>query len=150
MPQHKLTDSEFYMWRALFAFAFMDDVMSAQEKALLRAYQSQAVFSADQLAVMRDDFRTPKDPSALFAKISNAQDRVRFCALARALMWCDGDPARQEVEILRRVGCLSRPDNIEMFRKTRDSDMTHSYYAQYAKAGVIGMFDPSSTLRFSA
>lgn len=150
MPHNKLTESEFYMWRALFAFAFSDDVMSDEEKALLRAYRAQTVFSQAQLDVMRDDFNAPKDPSALFAKISDPADRKRFCALARALMWCDGNPERQEFEILRRVGCLSHPDNIEMFRQTRDSDMAHSYYAQYTKAGVIGMFDNTSTMRVSA
>lgn len=150
MVPHKPNDSEFHMWRALFAFAFMDEVMSQEEKKLLRAYQSQAVFSPGQLAIMRDDFTFPKDPSAMFAKITDPQHRLRFCALARALMWCDGDPERQELEIMRRVGCLSEPDNIEIFRKTRGSDMTNSYYAQYAKAGILGMFDNNSTMRFSA
>jgi hypothetical protein len=150
MPQHTLTDSEFYMWRALFAFAFTDDVLTDQEKSILRAYQSEAVFSEKQLAVLRDDFAAPKSASDMFNKITDHRDRVRFCALARALMWCDGDPERQEVEIMKRVGCLSSPDNIEILRSSRDSEMTHAYYGQYAKTGALGMFDSVNTFRLSA
>lgn len=150
MGQATLSDSEFHMWRALFAFAFSDNVMSDKEKEILRAYQAQTAFSPDQMAILRQDFAMPKDPGKMFAAITEHHHRVRFCALARALMWCDGDPERQEVEILRRVGCLSSPDNIDILRSSRNSDVTTSYYQQYAKTGALGMFENVNTFRFSA
>ncbi len=51
---------------------------------------------------------------------------------------------------MRRVGCLSAPDNIDILRATRDTEMTHAYYGQYQKAGVLGILDNATTLRFSA
>lgn len=144
MPHH-VTDSEFHMWRTLFALAFMDDVVSAEEKQLLKAYQSDALFNADQLETLRGDFMSPKDPVQMYAKITEQKDKLRFCALARTLIWCDGDPDRQEAEILRRVGCLKSADDFDILRQSRHHPHLHAYYDRYVEAGMLGLIQPESS-----
>lgn len=136
-----LNDSEFHMWRALFALAFVDNAVSTQEKSILKAYQSGTMFSPEQLAVLRDDFMHPKNVEALHSKITDPRHKARFCALARVLLWCDGDPDRQEEEILRRVACLKEPAEYDILRASRNSPHLHAYYGRYHDAGMLGLMD---------
>ena len=142
MPPHTVSDSEFYMWRTLFALAFMDNVVSANEKELLKAYQSQALFSKRQLRVLHDDFMHPKDAVAMHSQITDPQDKARFCALARVLLWCDGDPERQEREILRRMSCMDNAPERDVLRESRNHPDLHAYYDRYAQAGMLGLMHP--------
>ncbi|MBU0859787.1 MAG: hypothetical protein KJ667_07600, partial [Alphaproteobacteria bacterium] len=99
--------STFYMWRAVFAFALVDNMLSIEEQKLLKVYLDTVPFSDAQRAVLRADFKTPQNVESLYKKITNPADRERFCVLARALVWCEGDMDRQEEIILRRVSCLA-------------------------------------------
>lgn len=136
---HALNDSEFHMWRALFALAFVDDTVSPQEKAILKAYQATALFSSEQLAVLRQDFMQPKRVEDMHRKITDPRHKARFCALARTLLWCDGDPDRQEEEILKRVACLTDPADREILRESRNDPHLHAYYDRYVEAGMLGL-----------
>lgn len=140
MP-HPVSDSEFHMWRALFALAFMDNRVSPQEMELLRAYQSDALFSQGQLEILRGDFMHPRKVEEMHAHITDPADKARFCALSRALLWCEGDADRQEEEILRRVSCLTAPAEREILRESRHHAQLHDYYASYEKAGMIGLLN---------
>jgi hypothetical protein len=132
-------DSEFYMWRAVFAFAFADNILSLEEQDVLRSYINSVEFSKMQLSIIQEDFRHPPNVVNLHRKITRQQDRERFCVLARTLVWCDGDMDRQEAEILKRVSCIKDNDAyMEALRSSRTA--APDFYENYARASVAGLF----------
>lgn len=147
MTHHKgIDDSEFQMWRAIFAFSVVDQVLSAEEIKLLKTYIGDVPFSKQQLEVFRQDFQSPQDVVALYEKITDLHHRERFCALARALVWCDGDPDRQEEIILRRVACLGGGEGAEMLFRSRDHGHARACYQEYERAGMAGLFKVSPSV----
>lgn len=142
-----ISESEFYMWRAVFAFTFVDNALSLEEQELLQSYLRKVPFSRDQLETLKKDMRNPgKDVVSLYRKITNPADKKRFCVLARAIVWCEGDMAEQEKKILKKVSCLSEPEEEEIFHSTRDHPHINTYYQEYAKAGMIGLFKTPHSL----
>lgn len=144
-------ESEFYMWRAVFAFSLVDNILSLEEQTLLQSYLNSVPFSQDQLAILKGDFKTPQPVEALYKKITEKKDQQRFCVLARALVWCEGDMDKQEQTILKHVGCLaSHIDKSDILRGSRNhADLDH-YHQNYAKAGVAGLFKHPPAVRLSA
>ncbi len=136
-----ISESEFYMWRAVFAFTYVDNVLSLEEQELLQAYLKKVPFSKDQLATLKKDLQEPKDVVGLYRKITRQQDKERFCVLARAIVWCEGDMQEQERAILKKVSCFDEEEEEEILHATRDHPRLHDYYQQYAKAGMMGLFD---------
>lgn len=133
-------ESEFYMWRAVFAFSLVDNVLSLEEQTLLQSYLNAVPFSQDQLAILKSDFKKPQPVEAFYQKITEKKDKQRFCILARALVWCEGDMDKQEQMILKHVGCLGSGADDDMLKSTRNhADLGH-YHRHYAKAGVAGLF----------
>lgn len=137
----KVSDSEFSMWRAVFAFSVLDNTLSLEEQKLLQIYRNKVDFSDEQLRILSTDFKSPQDIEQLYRGITKPDDKKRFCVLARAMVWSDGEMDAQEAEILKRVACLKEPSENEILKATRGhADLPH-YYQQYAKAGVVGLFD---------
>lgn len=138
MATHKkpLGDSEFQMWRAVFAFALVDNILSMEEQNLLRTYYNAIPFSDAQRETLRNDFLHPQDVEKLYNRITEPEHRTRFCMLARALVWCEGDMDRQEAEILKRVKCLKDGDAL---KESRTHPHLHTCYRNYARAGVGGL-----------
>ena len=135
-----ISESEFYMWRAVFAFTFVDNVLSLEEQDLLHSYLAKVPFTKEQLKTLREDLLHPKSVVDLYRKITRREDKERFCVLARAIVWCEGDMAAQEREILKRVDCLSEPEEEAILHATRDHPRLNTYYQDYAKAGMVGLF----------
>lgn len=135
-----VSDSEFFMWRAIFAFALVDNLLTLEEQTLLQSYESQAPFSNAQRDILKQDFGNPQDVVQLYRQITNEEDKKRFCILARALSWCDGDMDMQEAGILKKASCFSGPPESEVLASTRNHPHIQTYYQQYAKAGVSGLF----------
>ena len=137
----QVSDSEFSMWRAVFAFSVLDREMSLEEQKLLQSYRNKVDFSQEQLKVISSDFKSPQDIEKLYRGITKPDDKKRFCILARAMVWSDGEIDGQEAEILKRVACLKEPAENEILMATRGhGDLPH-YYQQYARAGVVGLFN---------
>jgi hypothetical protein len=132
-----VNDSEFNMWRAVFAFAFVDHSLSLEEQELLQSYLNHVPFSKAQRDILHADFLEPPDVVNMYQKITEIRHRERFCALARALVWCEGDMDRQEEIILKRVSCLSSGEDAEILHRSRDH--AHTYYQYYAKSGMTGL-----------
>ncbi len=132
-------ESEFFMWRAVFAFALVDNILSMQEQELLRSYLKVAPFSFEQIAILKSDFARPQNVEAFYKKITRSQDKEKFCILARALAWCEGDMHRQEQAILKKVACFKDKPDDEVLRLTRNHPHIETYYQEYAKAGMIGL-----------
>lgn len=147
--QSHISESEFAMWRAVFAFSFVDNSLSLEEQKLLHSYLRKVPFTKSQLAVLREDLRKPKKVTDLYKGITDSKDKKQFCLLARALAWCEGNMDRQEEEILRRVSCLKdieESDNDPLKETRNHPDLSH-YYQQYARSGVVGLLKEPSRLR---
>ena len=134
-----VTDSEFAMWRAVFAFSLVDNMLTLEEQRLLQSYLNSVPFSPVQLDIIKADFKHPQNVETLFQKITEPRHRERFCVLARALVWCEGNMIRQEEEILRRVACLGHGADFDMLRGTRNHPHLEPYYREYARAGMVGL-----------
>ncbi len=133
--------SEFSMWRAVFAFAYVDNTLSLEEQELLHSYLTQVPFSETQLNTLKEDLTHPKDVNELYKGITRPEDKTRFCVLARALAWCEGDVTAQEKNILKKMTCFGEVvEDKEIFDKTRGHPHVEFYYNQYAKAGMMGLF----------
>lgn len=146
-----IRESEFAMWRAVFAFTYVDNVLSLEEQELLQTYLKKVPFSADQLRILKKDLMEPKDVVGLYKKITRKEDKERFCVLARAIAWCEGNMLKQEMAILKKVSCFGEDGgDKELLRSTRGHPHLHDYYQQYAKAGMMGLFKEPPRLRLRA
>jgi hypothetical protein len=145
-----VSDSEFNMWRAVFTFALVDNVLSVEEQTLLQSYIHLVPFSTLQLSILRQDFKTPQNVETLYRRITRAADRERFCVLARALVWCEGDMDRQEEKILKRLSCLRGGADNDVLRRSRLHPRLHDYHQHYARAGMVGLIKQAPTLQMQA
>lgn len=127
------------MWRAVFAFSLVDNMLSMEEQRLLQTYLNAVPFSPAQLDILKQDFRTPQDVETLYKQITDPAHKERFCVLARALVWCEGHMERQEEAILKKVACLGQGDDLNILRGTRNHPHIEDYYQHYARAGVVGL-----------
>lgn len=140
MPEEsELTQSEFYMWRAVFAFALVDNVLSLEEQDILQSHLNTVPFNDIQRAILRRDFKSPQSIEAMYDKITRPEDQEHFCALARALVWCEGDMDKQEERILRHLSCLSEGAGAETLKSSREHPYLKTYTQHYAKANVAGL-----------
>lgn len=135
-----MNESEFYMWRSVFAFAMADHTMPPAELDLLNEYRAEAKFSPEQLVRLRDDFLYPHNPEEFYNSITDDRHKKRFCAMARALAWADGDLSKQDETILKRMTCLNSGSNIEIFRNSRTDPELRDFHDQYTKSGMLGLW----------
>lgn len=136
MAKQTLTESEFTMWRAVFAFSLVDHHLSMEEQKLLSQYLSSVPFSTAQAETLRRDFLMPQDVEALYHAIPTNDLKKRFCELARTLVWSKGDMDLQEKTILRRVSCLGQGTHRTILRESRQSEAILRYHEEYEKAGI--------------
>ncbi len=122
------------MWRAVFAFSFVDNSLSLEEQEMLKSYLNSVPFSTAQRETLKSDFKKPQDVEAMYRKITQPEHRKRFCVLARALVWCEGDMDRQEEQILRRVACLKSAPDSDYLRESRDHPDIDDFYKHYSRA----------------
>ncbi|MCB1721440.1 MAG: TerB family tellurite resistance protein [Rhodospirillales bacterium] len=98
-----VSESRFYMWRAVFALAHIDRVVTDEEKALAGRYLESVPFSEEQKAVLRQDLIDAQDIEEMFEQIDDPADQSEFFGFARLMVWCDGDFDQQEEEIFDRI-----------------------------------------------
>ena len=134
-----IPESEFYMWRALFAFAFAPGVVIPERMEILNEAKDTVPFSLHQLTVLRDDFQYPQDIDYLYKQITAPEHKHQFCAMARAIAWSDGDMDAQDERILKRVSCLGKEDS-EFLKLSRENTGLAGYMDQYAKNGMLGLW----------
>ncbi len=137
-----VNESEFYMWRAVFAFALSDKMLSIEEQDLLNDYRKGVPFSDQQLTTLREDFKDPQDVEDLYTHITSPEDKEHFCAMVRALAWCEGDLDKQDEYILKRVACLGKAEGAEILKNSRAHPNLQRYFQQYQRVGMMG-FMPS-------
>ena len=99
----RVSESAFHMWRAVFAMAHADNVVTSEEKKYLQGILANEPFTAEQKSVLEKDMITPQDVAAMFVKIDDQHDRSQFFYHARMLVWSDGDFGEQEQKIIMRL-----------------------------------------------
>ncbi|MFP4313216.1 MAG: hypothetical protein ACLFR0_02705 [Alphaproteobacteria bacterium] len=136
-----VTESQFYMWRTLFAIAHADDIVTDEEVRFMTEALEDLPFSEEQQKILKDDISEPKDIVEMFGKISNSSDQAEFFNFARTLVWVDGDYGEEEQEIMLKLKRLHIQnvdvDNLvgNVGLQLDDSDSAHSS-AQEAKPRV--------------
>ncbi|MCB9983248.1 MAG: TerB family tellurite resistance protein [Rhodospirillales bacterium] len=125
-----VSESRFYMWRAVFALAHIDRVVTDEEQALAGRYLESVPFSEEQKAVLRQDLLEAQDIEEMFEQIADPADQSEFFGFARLMVWCDGDFDQQEEEIFDRLKGIQmgrvNPEALrEMVRQSRGAfDLT--------------------------
>ncbi|MCC7304673.1 MAG: TerB family tellurite resistance protein [Alphaproteobacteria bacterium] len=101
--QAQVSESRYYMWRAIFAAMHADHKVTDEERAFAGNYLSNVPFSEEQKTVLRNDLDTPKDIAEMFEKITDPADRGEFFEFTRNLLWADGDYARAEEQMFEHM-----------------------------------------------
>ncbi len=99
----KITESEFYMWRALFAISHADDVVSNEEIRFMMEAMEDIPFSPEQEIILKDDIKHKRDIVEMFEKISDIRDQAKFFQFARDVVHIDGDYGKAEQELLLKL-----------------------------------------------
>lgn len=133
----RVSEDEFMMWRAVFAFALVDHDLNIEKQKILTHHMSTRPFSADQMVILRDDMKSPQDVEELYGQISVQKFKEKFCALARTLVWCDGDIDLQEKRILQNVGCFKTRDALNMLRESTKHDLYKKFTKIYEQTSQL-------------
>lgn len=90
----------FYMWRAIFALAHVDHVVTDEERRFMFDTLSRVSFSSAQIEILTKDIEEAQDIGEMFSKINTSHARSQFFYFARMMVWCDGDYDEQEQQIM--------------------------------------------------
>ncbi|MCB1721439.1 MAG: TerB family tellurite resistance protein [Rhodospirillales bacterium] len=102
MPEG-VTDSQFYMWRTLFAVAHADNVVSNEELRFMAEALDDIPFSDEQQAILNEDVKTAQDIEKMFAGITDVYDQARFFQFARELVHIDGEYGKEEQAVMLKL-----------------------------------------------
>jgi hypothetical protein len=100
---YAMESSRFHMWRAIFALAHADHVITLEERQFMEDVMRREPFSDAQKAVLKGDIKNGQDIGHMFSEVTDQTDRSAFFYFARLLCWCDGDFAKQEQEIILKL-----------------------------------------------
>lgn len=99
-----VTESQFFMWRTLFAVAHADNIVTSEEVGFMVHVLEDIDFSADQTKILKDDIMVAQDPVLMFKGITEYKDRTKFFDFARDLVWVDGDFGSEEQSVMIELG----------------------------------------------
>jgi len=99
----QVTESQFYMWRAIFALAHADDVVSDEELRFMSEILEDIPFSDEQKSILKSDATEEQSVEAMFKKITDPVDQAEFFRFASKLAHIDGDFGEEEQEVMLRV-----------------------------------------------
>lgn len=103
---NEASESEFYLWRALFALAHADGQVTGDEITFLNNAMATSHLTEKQRIILQDDMENPKNIEDMFEKITIPKHRTQFFYHARLLFWSDGDFDKQEQELMARLQSL--------------------------------------------
>jgi hypothetical protein len=98
-----LNESQFYMWRTLFALVHADQVVTDEERKFMEGALDKLTLTDYQRSILVSDTMEASDVGEMFKRITAQKDRTEFFHHARILVWCDGDFDLQEQEILQKL-----------------------------------------------
>lgn len=103
---NEASESEFYLWRALFALAHADGQVTGDEITFLNNAMATSHLTEKQRIILQDDMENPKNIEDMFEKITIPKHRTQFFYHARLLCWSDGDFDKQEQDLMARLQSL--------------------------------------------
>lgn len=103
-----VSDSRFFMWRAVVAMAHADKNVKPHEINFIHENTKDLPLSEDQRRILAEDMKTPVSMGAMFKEITSRKDREDFFYLAKSIAWADGDFDEQERAILQQVLALAK------------------------------------------
>ncbi|MCD8496606.1 MAG: TerB family tellurite resistance protein [Alphaproteobacteria bacterium] len=112
----KVTDSQFAMWRTLFALAHVDRFVSNDELRFMAEALEDIPFSDDQKSILTQDIKEPQDVFEMYLNIEDDTDRIEFFRFAHDMVWVDGDFGPEEQKIMLKL-------QEEQVRRTDISDL---------------------------
>ncbi len=98
-----VTESQFYMWRAVFAMAHVDGRIRQPERDLMLEILNEFDFSTHQRAVLEADMDAPQDPMDMYRLIPSYEDKTKFFEFATQMVKVDGEFHVTEREVLSRI-----------------------------------------------
>ena len=98
-----ISDSQFYMWRTLFAVAHADDVVTDEEVRFMAEALEDIPFSDEQQTILNDDVKHAQDIKVMFAGVTDVHDQASFFKFAHELVHIDGDYGAEEQEIMLKL-----------------------------------------------
>lgn len=98
-----VTESQFYMWRAIFALAHADDIVTPEELRFMSEILEDIPFSDEQKAVLKTDATEEQSVEDMFVKITDPADQAEFFKFASKLAHIDGDFGEEEQEVMLKV-----------------------------------------------
>ncbi len=98
-----LNESQFYMWRTLFALVHADNVVTDEERKFMEKAMDNLSLTDYQRSILISDTLESADIGEMFKRITDQHDRTEFFRHARVLVWCDGDFDQQEQEIIEKL-----------------------------------------------
>lgn len=109
------SESRFYMWRAIFAVAHADGIVTVEETDFLARCFDEENLSSGQREILMKDLGTPRDVTTMFANISDEKDRIDFFILAQDLSASDGsycNDERRMINSLKKENLLGFAPNV--------------------------------------
>lgn len=103
MSDHEVTQSQFYMWRTLFAVAHADNIVTDEEVRFMAEALEDVGFSDEQRAVLNADSCEPQDIEQMFGGITDVQDQAVFFKFAHELVHIDGDYGLEEQQVMLKL-----------------------------------------------
>jgi len=98
-----VSQSQFFMWRTLFALAHADNIVTDEEVEFMAKALEGVDFTDSQTSILKDDIIEAKDVLAMFKNITLQQDRLQFFNFARELVWVDGDYGSEEQNVMMQL-----------------------------------------------
>ena len=136
-----VSESRFYMWRAIFAIAHADGQINKEEEAFMDEHMRIVSFSLPQRAILEDDIIHPKDPGEMLSRVSDPDDQGTFFQFARMMCWSDGNYDEQEKEIMQRLlgahmECLDVPSMTQALSASKEVVQNQDKFSKEEKKGV--------------
>ncbi len=103
MADKEVTESQFYMWRTLFALSHVDHAVTSEEIRFMVEALEDIPFTEEQRRVLSDDIAVPQDIIQMFEKIPEAAEQAEFFKFARELVWIDGHYGKEERDIMLKL-----------------------------------------------
>lgn len=98
-----VSESQFYMWRTVFAMAHADNVVTDEEIRFMAEALVDGGFSPEQRKVLEQDIKEPQDVFKMFGGISNPKDRSKFFMFARSMVYADGNYGPDEQHMMLQL-----------------------------------------------
>jgi len=99
----QVNESQFNMWRAIFALAHADDIVTSEELRFMAETLEDIPFSDEQKAVLQNDAKEEQSVEVMFERISDPVDQAGFFKFASRLAHIDGDFGAEEQEVMLRL-----------------------------------------------